>query len=736
MPQAFYILFGAALTGATALALGKFLLRGLRLRLYREEEHVLAFVAGSALLSALVFGICAAGVARKGVFLCLGLVVLAIAWRRGFGRPLERRLPPMERSWRYLFLAVFAVFFVLYFFNAMAPEISPDGTGYHLSLVSRYLREHGFHRLTTNMYANLSQGLEMLFVFAFAFGRNSSAALVHFLFLVALPLLMLSYARRFGFASAGVCGALFVFASPVVGIDGSSAYTDVAVACVVFAVFYLLQIWAEDRDPHLAIPIGVLAGFAYALKYTAFLAVPYALGFLAWKSWRSRKPCLKMLATVSACALAMMAPWLLKNWIWLGNPFSPFLNAWFPNPYVHVAFEREYAAFLRHYNVIKSYSEIPLSVTVRGTLSGVLGPLFLLAPLGLVAAIRREGRRLLFAALVFGATYFANVGTRFLIPALPFVALAMALAFTRIKLLAPALVLIHAVLSWPGMMHRYCDRYAWRLTEIPVRAALRIQPEDSFLSAATPSYAVMRMVESSVPPGAKIFAFSGDCEAYCKRDILVGYTSAFNRTIAIMLQTPMMPERIPAIRQRFGFPARSLRRVRVIETAAGEPDNWSIAELRVFRGATELQRLPSWRLKAHPNPWDVQMAFDNSPVTRWSSAQTLFPGMYVEVDFGKPEVVDSVLLESPNDQYKVRLKLEGQDGAGKWIALCGEPQQTEAPPPLGMRRAITEELKLRGIDYLLISNTDFGAGDFKALSDLWGIREIGERNRTRLYKIN
>src|SRR5207249_1776434 len=136
----------------------------------------------------------------------------------------------------------------------------------------RYMHAHGFVRITTNMYANLSQGVEMLFLFAFAFGRHSAAALTHFPFLVALPLAMLSYARRFGFTVAGVCGALLVFASPVVGIDGTVAYNDVATACIVFTVFYLTSIWAaEESSSGLLAPIGLVAGFGYAAKYTAFV---------------------------------------------------------------------------------------------------------------------------------------------------------------------------------------------------------------------------------------------------------------------------------------------------------------------------------------------------------------------------------------------------------------------------------------------------------------------------------
>ena len=80
----------------------------------------------------------------------------------------------------------------------LAPEISPDGSGYHLGNVVRMWRNHGFDWGYPSMYAYLSQGTEMLFLFAFSFGRHSAAALVHFAWLCTLPLLMVCWGRRFG----------------------------------------------------------------------------------------------------------------------------------------------------------------------------------------------------------------------------------------------------------------------------------------------------------------------------------------------------------------------------------------------------------------------------------------------------------------------------------------------------------------------------------------------------------
>ena len=323
---------------------------------------------------------------------------------------------------KLLLLLAFSLYFILYFFNSMAPETSFDGSRYHLALVGRYLRDHGFHRITNNMYASLSQGVEMLYLWAFAFGQHSAAAMVHFAFLLALVWQMFGYGRRVGLPLAGACGALLVFASPVVGVDGTSAYNDVAVAAIAFTLFHLLQIWDDVRAPRLLVAIGLVAGFGYAAKYTACLGVVYALGFVAWKSRRR----IRETAVVAVSSAALVAPWMVKNWIWVANPFSPFLNGLFPNPYVTVAFEQEYRHHMALYE-LGSRWQIPMQVTTYGSLAGLLGPVFLLAPIALLALRRREGRQLLLAALVFGATYFSNISTRFLIPPLPFVALAMAL---------------------------------------------------------------------------------------------------------------------------------------------------------------------------------------------------------------------------------------------------------------------------------------------------------------------
>jgi hypothetical protein len=424
---------------------------------------------------------------------------------------------------------------------------------------------------------------------------------------------------------------------------------------------------------------------------------------------------------------------MLKNWISVSNPFSPFLNGLFPNPYVTVAFEQEY----RHHMALlglQSRWQIPMQVTTYGSLEGLLGPIFLLSPIALLALRRRPGRQLLLAALVFGATYFGNISTRFLIPALPFVALAMALVLSRMPRVLVAVALLHSLISWPSVATRYCRYDAWHLNKVPFREALRIKPEDSYLVSNLPLYGAARLVESASAPASTVFVLTPIPDAYTSRKILVAYQSAENVRSREILWSAFAPDYQPTWRLRFSFPRQPLSALRVVQTNSGA-DLWSIHELRVFDGARELPREVRWRLNAQPYPWGIGDAFDGNVLTFWKCGQTLHPGQFVEVGFNALEPADSVSIEAAPNQWGIRLKLEGQAASGQWKLLAAGAQAGEAPAPPGLRRAAADELKRRGIDYLLIFDGEFGADDLRSNTGLWGIRQVGEHKGARLYRL-
>ncbi|HVW10862.1 MAG TPA: glycosyltransferase family 39 protein, partial [Bryobacteraceae bacterium] len=658
-----------------------------------------------------------------------GIIALGLNWKYA-AAPVEAasaRLPAWQK-WSFAIPVI--LFTLLYLSNSIAPEHSPDGQAYHLANVYRFFRQHGFERITTNMYASISQGAEMLYLFAFSLGRHAAAATFHCCFLFALPLLMFAYGRRIGNPAAGACAGLFFFFSPVAGVDGASAYNDIALAACGFAVFYLLEIWRENRRIALAAPVGLIAGFCFAIKYTGFVAGLYVLAILAWEYLRAPRERRRETAITAALAaglmLAMAAPWLIRNWIWLHNPVSPFFNRIFPNPYTHISFEDSYRHDMRTYGQ-SSLKPLFWMLTVSGQLGGQLGPIFLLSPLALFGLRSRAGRRILLAGLFFLLPYPANLGARFLLPVLPFAALGIALAFEFSSALRTGLVLIAAFLAWPAELSRYSSPDGdWRLTGMPWQAAAGLVSQDSFLAQNSPEWVAARTLDQFVPAGKRVWSSSAIAEAYSTTDVLVNYYSAEGQLIQDILYSPRGVHP-PTLEMRYSFPARTLTHLRLVQKGAGDPNEmWSIAEMRFFHAGNEIPQEKSWRYSASSFPWDIGLAFDRNPATRWRSWEAIHPGMTINVDFGHPVEIDGVDLQCSHDEPDVDVVIDGIDAKAEKLGL---------PEPADLRRLATATVKARGIDYLMIGGDGWLEKETHGDPARWGLRRIADRGGNWVFEI-
>ena len=729
------ILFAAAFTFLSCLAIGKLLIKTLRLQLYRSEELFLGFVLGSAMLSTAVFLLGIAGLAYEGVFFAVGCAALSLAYYMEAWSFTTRRLDPLPRLWKILFITVFSIFGCVYFLAALSPEASADGSFYHVALPAMYLRQHRIVAMTSNMLTDLSEGMEMLYLFAFAFGKHSAASMVHFLFTAITPLGMLSFGKRIGQPKAGVVGALLFFLSPAVALVGSAAYVDLAVAAVVFAVFYLLQIWWREQTDTLLIPLGMLAGFAYGIKYSSVIAVPYAIGGILVRRCGSEKPIWKPCAIVALTAFALMSPWMIKNAVVLHNPVAPLANWVFPNAFRYVSTEYDYVKSINARGGLTGFNWL-YQITTRGVFTqGFLGPVFLIAPLALFSARTPMGRQVVCAAVVFLLPCIEAVPSRYFLPALTFLSLALGLVLSRFAYAGAAVVLLHTVLCWPAVIPKYAARNAPRMEWPDWRAALRITPESGYLSNRVEGYGLGLLLDGKLRPEQRVFAFRAFQQAYHSRQVIVAWESALGVRLGESIRAAFDSSLQPTLRYVFSFESTPLSKFRLIRTSRKtDTDQFSVSELRVFHNGRELPRAAHWRLTASPNPWDVQLAFDNSPLTRWASRRQPAEAMFMEVNFGTRETVDRVTADCVPSEAEtgMGLQIEGPSGAWQNLAAAKEILTTAMPPSL--RRAAIEELERHGVGALAIHDLDPGAKDFQRRQAEWGIELAGSSGRYRLYK--
>jgi hypothetical protein len=742
---------GALFTVFTCYALGSLFLARLRVSLLRAEKPPLAFVTGAALLHLVIFAILTLHVAYVPVLIAvLGAIVAAALYTGDLRLPSNTPSAPPRATLidavRVIFFLIAGTFTFVYIFCAWAPEISPDGSSYHLPFIATYLRAHGFVPVPSSFYSTLSEGVEMIFLPAFGIAglffsdpssvaslaaQGSAAALVHFAFLCALALLIRAYGQRTGHALAGEAAALLVFLSPVAGVVGTSAYVDLGTTAAVFATFYWIQLWDENRSNASLICIGLLGGYCYATKYTAAIMAIYGAGFVLWRT-RSWRP----VAIVAACAAIMALPWMSKDWIYVHNPVAPFANLLFRNPYIHPEFERVWTEYLRTYGSTDLW-KLPWDILVTGNTTGnLLGPVFLILPLALLSLRNTAGRRVLLPAALLCSTYFANIGARFLLPALPFLSFALVLVFEDVPLLLLAFAVFHAVASWPRTLKRYAGKDTWIIARVPTRAAMRNEREDTYLRRSL-EYEPARLIESVVPPGEKVLTANGFAKLYTTREIIVGFEGALNEQLEDILDCAWDKIAGPSRAIVFRFAEHSVRRLRVVQTAVmPRPDEqWSIHELRFFLGGKEIPRANDWRLRAFPNPRGVGYAFDNSPVTRWRTWETAKPGNYVEIEFPSPIRVDRLQIETSADNPDIRLQLEEMDASGRWTPLSSKPQDLTRAPENSLRRAAAYELQAQGVRYLLVRDGEPSAASYADDPASWNFSIAARSPGAIIYKV-
>jgi len=464
LKDVFYILLATALTAAVSTLAGNALLRSLQVKLYRAETLFLGLVLGSACLAAAAFAIAVAGHARRGAFFATAAVMLGLSLWRG-----GHKFPAEHPS---------------------DPAV-PTPRWWKFAFWTVYLVLGG-------LYLSIALAPE-------ASVDGSS----HYLSQVA------RWARQFGFAPGEVRQAapdgvemLFLFAYTI-GHHSAAAMVE-----LLFLFALPLGIWSYARrlgDPR----AGVLAALLFfaspvagrtgtiAAPDVAIACVAFACFYLAYVAftehqWRLLGPLAALLGFLAWTA----APWLMREFD------QPPVNAWYPR--------------------------MPLDLAVHGARVGsMLGAVFLLTPLALLALRKPAGRWLWAAALICAAPCFLAIEkgameTRVLIPALPFLSLALALTLVEWRMAAPAVLVAHVAMAWPAVIATYADQQAWYLHGSEWAAALRIEHEDHYLLRSLRGFYTGMLIDQMVPDDARILTLSRFQTAYHTR-LVVNPDSAEGR---------------------------------------------------------------------------------------------------------------------------------------------------------------------------------------------------------------
>jgi hypothetical protein len=110
--------------------------------------------------------------------------------------------------------------------------------------------------------------------------------------------------------------------------------------------------------------------------------------------------------------------------------------------------------------------------------------------------------------------------------------------------------------------------------------------------------------------------------------------------------------------------------------------------------------------------------------------------MYIDVDFSRAEDVDEIRMETSREyRWPIRLQAEAAGPNGGWTKLTDDPEERPIHVAGSMRRAATYEMHARGVNYLLVKDTDYGADDFRDYADAWGLMTVAKVYGATLYKV-
>lgn len=429
-----------------------------------------------------------------------------------------------------LIFSTIAILVVAYAIQAASPPIFYDSLVYHLALPQIYSSSHTISGLAHNVYSGIPQSFEMLSTAAMAVQAEQLCGLIGWAISLALVALIFQWASREFGRTAGTVAALLFYSCPMVAL--SIWFGNVEIMWCLYSTLglYCLRRWFQTSGAGWLWFCGIFAGFACGTKYNA-LALPVIIAvLLAVQPGASpRKPGATIIRSqLLVCILAalLLAPWLIKNWILVGNPLFPLFDEFFAEPLrvnwkglLADAHSRSISDLLTLRGLAFTFLDL-WPPTPEETVTNVIGFACLgLLPLSAVSAYRGNAvARFLISALLVSWMFWALMSRmpRFFLFALPLLAIAIAAGlstFTKDRREAALLVgvMILCIPNLALIVKNGLELGGWRV-------AIGNQDEADYLTRGhaayfTPYYAAADFVNKSLPATSRL-VFVGESRGY------------------------------------------------------------------------------------------------------------------------------------------------------------------------------------------------------------------------------
>lgn len=223
-----------------------------------------------------------------------------------------------------------AVLLGLTFIAAWMPTWNYDSLLYHIAVPKFYILAHKIYYIRDFMPANYPLNGEMLFMLATSIKDDTVAQLLSYFISLWLILGVFVFSRRFYSYRAGIISVALLLTISVLIHKVPVNNNDTVLALFTLTAVYALTAWWETRYNGWFYLSGFMLGVTAGSKYSGFFTL-FFVGLLAvilLVTAKKKKPeamagIAKTVAIFVVAAFAGVGPWLIKNYLFTGNPVYP-----------------------------------------------------------------------------------------------------------------------------------------------------------------------------------------------------------------------------------------------------------------------------------------------------------------------------------------------------------------------------------------------------------------------------
>ena len=217
---------------------------------------------------------------------------------------------------------------------SLVPPISRDALTHHLAVPKLYLLHGGIYEIPNLQFSYYPMNLDLLYMIPLAFGNDIIPKFIHFSFALLTAAFIYNYLKKRLDSCYAALGVLFFLSIPVILKLSITVYVDLGLIFFSTASLLLLFQWKENGYPYKTLIFaGMCCGLAVGTKYNGLVTLLLLTSSVPILYIRSQddqanasRSSLAYGLVFAFCALLACAPWLLRNYLWTGNPLYPLFE--------------------------------------------------------------------------------------------------------------------------------------------------------------------------------------------------------------------------------------------------------------------------------------------------------------------------------------------------------------------------------------------------------------------------